>query len=160
MNTLGFAMYLILVMLHAIPQLRKIRVDLVEQQQVPLLEEHGYSGRGLQLRRRDALEQRNDGNAAAPGGAQFGPHVGTVQGPGRQQHDQLMRMLEKPEDVFVEIRSRFDVGFVEEGLRAARLDFPRDLPRDPCVLRAMTHEHKAPIYRNDRKAHATILTVA
>src|SRR5262245_45800478 len=160
MNTLGFAMSLILVMLDAISQLREVRIDLVEEEQVPLLEEDWNPWRRLQLGRRDAEQERDNRNATAPRGAQLRPYVGTVQGPRRQQHHQLMSMLEKSENVFVEIRSRFDVGFVEEGLRAACLDFTRDLPRNPRVLRAVTDEHQAPIRRNYRKAHATILTVA
>src|SRR5438046_507321 len=53
--------------------------------------------------------------------------------------------FEKLQDVLLEVRTRVDVGLIEECLSPAGLNLASDLARNPCVRPAMADEHQPPL---------------
>jgi hypothetical protein len=54
-----------------------------------------------------------------------------------------MRALQEVQDVFLEVRSGIDLGFVQERRRAATFYLSGDLFSYPCVDTAVTDEHQS-----------------
>src|SRR5581483_8926174 len=113
----------------------------------------------LQFSCSNAEQQSHDWDTASPGRHDLRPNVRPLQRPRSKQHDQFVCTLQEIEDVFLEVRSRIDLCFVEERRRTACFDLPSDLSCDPSVLAAMAHEHEplfarwlihrsAPLYLN------------
>src|SRR5947209_6525990 len=68
-----------------------------------------------------------------------------------------MCAFQKVENIFLEIRSGVDLGFVEKSLCSRALNFTSDLPRDPRVLRAVAYKNEQLVRRDVERHRGGIL---
>src|SRR6266511_1414073 len=84
----GFAISELLIpLLDSAGKLPEVLFHVIQVDQVSLLEKDWHTRPGLEFSGGQAVEQAHDRDAFAPGGAQLGPNVWTLQGPRRQHHD-------------------------------------------------------------------------
>src|SRR5881275_703949 len=88
------------------------------------------------------MQQTDDRDPPSPCGPELGPDIGTFKGPGRDQHNKLVRLLEEGENVLLEVGANVDLRLVEERGRSTGGDLARDLPGHPGVYSTMTHEYE------------------
>src|SRR6185436_6635918 len=80
---------------HSSSKLLEVYINVIYVHQVTSIEEYWHSRSGAKFRRSQTIEYSNDRNTPTPCRANFRPHIGALQSPGRQKHNQLISSFQK-----------------------------------------------------------------
>ena len=116
-------------------ELVKVRINLVQLNNVQALERDWYPFIGCQPLRIQTEKQRNHSLSPSPKHADFKPYVGSGSGPRCQEDHELAALIRGFEYPLLEVISVLNVGVIQERARATRLNVRGKLLGNPRVSR-------------------------